>query len=162
MDAETEKVLTGLGFEKKEFGNAMNTFSGGWQMRVHLAKLLLRKPDLLLLDEPTNHLDIVAIQWLEEFLSLYPGAVVLVSHDRAFLDKVTNRTVEISLGKIYDYKASYSGYVALRDERKTQQLAAMENQQKQIEQIEKFIERFRYKASKARQVQSRGENARKN
>ena len=155
MEANTEKVLLGLGFKKDEFTRPMSSFSGGWQMRVHLAKLLLKRPDVLLLDEPTNHLDIHAIQWLEDFLYQYPGAVILVSHDRAFLDKVTGRTVEILLGKIYDYKTSYSEYVTLREERRAQQAAAMENQQKQIAQIEKFIERFRYKASKARQVQSK-------
>jgi len=153
--ADTEKVLTGLGFERSDFDRNMAEFSGGWQMRVELAKILLRQPDLLLLDEPTNHLDIESIQWLEEFLQTFPGGLVLVSHDRAFLDNVTRRTIEISMGKIYDYKVSYSGYVEQRAERKEQQLAAFNNQQKQIESIENFIERFRYKATKARQVQSR-------
>lgn len=153
--ADTEKVLTGLGFERSDFERKMNEFSGGWQMRVELAKILLRQPDLLLLDEPTNHLDIESIQWLEDFLQSFPGSLIVVSHDRAFLDNVTRRTIEISLGKIYDYKVSYSEYVEQRAERQEQQLAAFNNQQKQIESIEKFIERFRYKATKARQVQSR-------
>jgi ATP-binding cassette subfamily F protein 3 len=155
MQADTERVLLGLGFEHSDFSRAVNEFSGGWKMRIELAKLLLRRPQLLLLDEPTNHLDIESIQWLEEFLCTYPGALILVSHDRAFLDNVTERTVEISLGKIYDYKACYSDYVLLREERMEQQQAAFSNQQKQIEQIEKFITRFRYKATKARQVQSK-------
>ncbi len=155
MEADTEKVLTGLGFEPGDFGRKLSEFSGGWKMRVELAKILLRRPELLLLDEPTNHLDIESIQWLEEFLSGYQGALILVSHDRAFLDNVTDRTVEISLGKIYDYKACYSDYVVLREERREQQLAALSNQQRQIEQIERFITRFRYKSTKARQVQSK-------
>ena len=153
--ADTEKVLLGLGFERSDFDRKMNEFSGGWQMRVELAKILLRQPDLILLDEPTNHLDIESIQWLEEFLQTFPGSLVLVSHDRAFLDNVTKRTVEISMGKIFDYKVSYSEYVEQREERQGQQMAAFNNQQKQIESIEKFIERFRYKATKSRQVQSR-------
>lgn len=150
-----EKVLKGLGFIETDFQKPLKTFSGGWQMRVELGKLLLRKPDLLLLDEPTNHLDIESIQWLENYLSDYQGAVILVSHDRAFLDKVTNRTIEISLGKIYDFKAGYTEYTVMRAESLELQKAAQDNQQKQIAQIERFVERFRYKASKARQVQSR-------
>jgi ATP-binding cassette subfamily F protein 3 len=154
-EGETEKVLTGLGFVRDDFQRPVSEFSSGWQMRVELAKILLRKPDLILLDEPTNHLDIESIQWLEVFLSSYFGAVVLVSHDRAFLDNVTERTVEIELGKIYDYKASYSGYVQMREERLARQVAAYNNQQNQVRQIERFIERFRYKNTKARQVQSK-------
>ncbi len=155
MDENTEKVLLGLGFERTDFERPLNTFSSGWQMRVELAKILLRMPDILLLDEPTNHLDIESIQWLEEFLTTYPGAVVMVSHDRAFLDNVTNRTVEITMGKIFDYKASYSGYEELQAERRAGEMASYNNQQQQIAQIERFIERFRYKSTKARQVQSR-------
>ncbi len=155
IDGETEKVLSGLGFKQEDMDRQMDEFSGGWKMRVELAKILLQMPDAVLLDEPTNHLDIESIQWLESFLSDYPGAVVLVSHDRAFLDAVTNRTIEITLGKIEDYKASYSKYVELRKERREQQMAAYLNQKKMIEDTEKFIERFRYKASKAVQVQSR-------
>ncbi|MCK4361429.1 MAG: ABC-F family ATP-binding cassette domain-containing protein, partial [Bacteroidales bacterium] len=155
IEADTEKILTGLGFTKKDFIRPMSEFSNGWQMRVELAKILLKKPNVLLLDEPTNHLDIESIQWLEDFLINYYGAVILVSHDRAFLDNITRRTIEISLGKIYDYKVSYSDYVKLREERIEQQTAAYNNQQNQIKQIERFIERFRYKSTKARQVQSR-------
>ena len=155
MLAETEKVLLGLGFESSDFTRSLREFSGGWQMRVEIARLLLCKPDLLLLDEPTNHLDIESIQWLETFLSSYQGAVLLVSHDRAFLDNVTSRTIEISLGKIYDYKAGYSEYVELRSERREMQIATKSNQDREIAHIEKFVERFRYKATKARQVQSR-------
>ena len=155
IQTNTEKVLTGLGFEIKEFSLPMSSFSSGWQMRVELAKILLRVPDVILLDEPTNHLDIESIQWLEEYLINYKGAVVLVSHDRAFLDNVTKRTIEISLGKIYDYRANYSGYVTLREERLDSQIATYNNQQRQIRQIERFVERFRYKATKAAQVQSR-------
>jgi ATP-binding cassette, subfamily F, member 3 len=154
-EADTEKILLGLGFEKKDFDRPLKEFSSGWQMRVELAKILLSKPNLLLLDEPTNHLDIESIQWLEEFLKDYPGALIMVSHDRAFLDTVTNRTIEISLGKIYDFNASYSGYVEMRSQQRELQVAAMNNQQREIAQIEKFIERFRYKSTKARQVQSR-------
>ncbi|MHC1708370.1 MAG: ribosomal protection-like ABC-F family protein [Bacteroidales bacterium] len=154
-EADVEKVLTGLGFEPSELVRPLKEFSTGWQMRVELAKILLQKPDLLLLDEPTNHLDIESIQWMEEFLYDYPGAVVLVSHDRAFLDNVTDRTIEISLGKIFDYKMSYTDYAVQREEELLQQQSAFSNQQKQIAQIERFIERFRYKATKARQVQSR-------
>jgi ATP-binding cassette, subfamily F, member 3 len=154
-EASIEKVLLGLGFLKEEFDRQTNTFSGGWRMRIELAKLLLQQPDCLLLDEPTNHLDIESIQWLEQFLSNYSGSIVLISHDRAFLDAVTNRTVEISMGKIYDYKTSYSNYVEQRQERREHQMSAFKNQQKQIEQTEKFIDRFRSKASKAVQVQSK-------
>jgi len=155
IQADVEKVLLGLGFDHNDFERRMTEFSGGWQMRVEIAKLLLKQPSLLLLDEPTNHLDIESIQWIEDFLVSYKGAVVLVSHDRAFLDNVTKRTIEISLGKIYDYKAAYSDYVLMREERLESQIATYNNQQKHIEQIEQFIERFRYKSSKARQVQSR-------
>lgn len=150
-----EKVLTGLGFERDDFQRKMATFSSGWQMRVEIAKILLQQPNLVLLDEPTNHLDIDSIQWLEEFLADYNGAVVLVSHDRAFLDNVTKRSIEISKGKIYDYKANYSEYVVMREERMESQLATHNNQQRQIRQIERFVERFRSKATKAKQVQSR-------
>lgn len=150
-----EKVLTGLGFEREDLDRKLNTFSSGWQMRVEIAKILLQQPNLVLLDEPTNHLDIDSIQWLEAFLGDYKGAVVLVSHDRAFLDNVTRRTIEISKGKIYDYKANYSDYVLMREERMESQLATHNNQQRQIRQIERFIERFRSKATKAKQVQSR-------
>ena len=153
--AEAEVTLMGLGFERKDFDRPTMELSGGWRMRIELAKILLRKPSLFLLDEPTNHLDIESIQWLETFLAGYPGAVVLVSHDRAFLDNVTKRTIEISLGKIYDYKASWSKYLILREERREQQLASYRNQQKMIEDTEKFIDRFRYKATKAVQVQSK-------
>lgn len=153
--AEAEQTLMGLGFERKDFDRPTSELSGGWRMRIELAKILLRKPSLFLLDEPTNHLDIESIQWLEEFLANYYGAVVLVSHDRAFLDNVTKRTIEISLGKIYDYKASWTKYLELRKERREQQLAAFRNQQKMIDDTEKFIERFRYKPTKAIQVQSK-------
>jgi ATP-binding cassette, subfamily F, member 3 len=153
--AEAEKTLTGLGFERTDFDRPTKELSGGWRMRVELAKILLRKPSLFLLDEPTNHLDIESIQWLESFLSGYKGAVFLVSHDKAFLDNVTTRTIEISLGKIYDYKASWSKFVELRKERREQQIAAYRNQHKMIDDTEKFIERFRYKATKAVQVQSK-------
>jgi ATP-binding cassette, subfamily F, member 3 len=153
--AEAEQTLFGLGFERKDFERPTRELSGGWRMRVELAKILLKKPSLLLLDEPTNHLDIESIQWLETFLSGYYGAVLMVSHDRAFLDNVTRRTIEISLGKIYDYKASWSKYLVLRAERREQQIAAYRNQQKMIDETEKFIERFRYKATKAVQVQSK-------
>lgn len=155
MQEDAEKVLKGLGFEPAEFDRPLSTFSGGWQMRVELAKILLKKPDVILLDEPTNHLDIESIQWLEDFLITYSGAVVLVSHDRAFLDNVTNRTIEIMNARIYDYKAGYSRYVELREEQMELQKAAFDNQQAEIAQIEKFVERFRYKSTKARQVQSR-------
>lgn len=153
--AEMEKTLLGLGFNREDFNRMTSEFSGGWRMRIELAKLLLRHPDVLLLDEPTNHLDIESIQWLENFLISKANAVVLVSHDRAFIDNVTNRTIEISLGKIYDYSVNYSKYVELRKERIEQQMRAYQNQQKQIQETEDFIERFRYKATKSVQVQSR-------
>ena len=152
---QAEKILLGLGFRHSDFERPIAEFSGGWQMRVELAKLLLRRPDFLLLDEPTNHLDIESIQWLETFLQNYPGAVVLVSHDRTFLDNITSRTIEITAGRIYDYKASYSEYVILMQERRASQMASLTNQQRQVAQIEAFIERFRYKATKSKQVQSR-------
>lgn len=155
MDAEIESTLTGLGFSRDDFDRPTREFSGGWRMRVELAKILLRRPDVLLLDEPTNHLDIESIQWLEQFLQTKSKAVLLVSHDRAFLDNVTRRTIEISCGKAYDYKVNYSKFVELRKERVEQQRRAYENQQKQIADIEAFIERFRYQATKAIQVQSR-------
>lgn len=155
ISANIEKTLLGLGFERHDFSRQTNEFSGGWRMRIELAKILLQAPNALLLDEPTNHLDIESIQWLEEFLSTYNGALLLISHDRQFLDTVTNRTIEISLSRINDYKVSYSKYVELRKERYEQQLAAYTNQQKMIAETEEFIERFRYKATKAIQVQSR-------
>lgn len=155
IEASIEQTLTGLGFKRSDFGRPTSEFSGGWRMRIELAKILLQRPDVLLLDEPTNHLDIEAIQWFEDFLKEYPGAVLLISHDRAFLDNITNRTIEISLGKIYDYNVPYSKFEALRKEQREQQLAAYRNQQKMIEETEAFIERFRYKATKAVQVQSR-------
>ena len=151
---ETEKILQGLGFQREDFDKLTDTFSGGWRMRIELAKLLLQNNDILLLDEPTNHLDIESIIWLESFLKNYAGAVVIVSHDKMFLDNVTNRTIEISLGKIYDYPKPYSKYLVLREEMKTLQLASQKNQQKQIEQTEKLIEKFRAKASKATMAQS--------
>ena len=154
-EAELEKTLVGLGFSRKDFNRPTSEFSGGWRMRIELAKLLLTRPDVLLLDEPTNHLDIESIQWLENFLMTKSKAVVLVSHDRAFIDNVTNRTIEINLGKIYDYNVNYSKFVVLRQERIDQQMRAYQNQQKQIQDTEDFIERFRYKATKAVQVQSR-------
>jgi ATP-binding cassette subfamily F protein 3 len=153
--AEIERTLTGLGFLRSDFDRPTSEFSGGWRMRIELAKLLLQCPDVLLLDEPTNHLDIESIQWLENFLASRGNAVVLVSHDRAFINNVTTRTIEISCGRIYDYKVPYDEYVKLRKERREQQLRAYENQQKQIQDTEEFIERFRYKATKAVQVQSR-------
>lgn len=154
-EAEMEKTLLGLGFLHSDFNRPTSEFSGGWRMRIELAKLLLTRPDVLLLDEPTNHLDIESIQWLENFLITKANAVVLVSHDRAFIDNVTNRTIEISLGKIYDYSVNYSKYVVLRQERLEQQMRAYQNQQKMIQETEDFIERFRYKATKSVQVQSR-------
>lgn len=154
-DADIEKTLLGLGFRREDFGRATSEFSGGWRMRIELAKLLLRRPSIFLLDEPTNHLDIESIQWLEKYLRNYNGAVLLISHDRAFLDNVTTRTVELSLGRIYDYKVPYSKYVVLRAERRAQQMAAYENQQRMIEKTEEFIEKFRYKPTKSNQVQSR-------
>ncbi|MFH0866049.1 MAG: ATP-binding cassette domain-containing protein [Bacteroidota bacterium] len=155
MQGETEKILSGLGFTQSDLSRHVNEFSGGWQMRLELAKILLQKPNVILLDEPTNHLDIESIQWLEDFLIGYYGAVLIVSHDRAFLDNITKRTIEISLGEIYDYKASYSDYELMRMERIGHQAAAYNNQQKQIADAERFISRFRYQATKARQVQSR-------
>lgn len=152
---QAEKVLLGLGFKHSDFNRNMTEFSSGWQMRVELAKILLRKPNLILLDEPTNHLDIESISWLEDFLIQYYGAVVLVSHDRCFLDNITKRTIEITAGKIYDYKVNYSAYVELHRQRIESQNSQMINQQRQIAEVEKFIERFRYKATKARQVQSK-------
>jgi len=154
-DQKIEQVLMGLGFRRDDFTRPTREFSGGWRMRIELAKILLRSPDVILLDEPTNHLDIDSIQWLEEFLKNYHGAVVLISHDRAFLDTVTTRTVEISLGHLYDYRVPYSQFVTLRRERREQQMAAYRNQQKMIGDTREFIERFRYKNTKAVQVQSR-------
>ena len=153
--AAMERTLIGLGFERSDFNRPTSEFSGGWRMRIELAKILLRHPDVLLLDEPTNHLDIESIQWLENFLKNYAGAVMLVSHDRAFINNVTNRTIEISCGRIYDYKVSYDEFVKLRKERREQQIRAYENQQKEIQETKDFIERFRYKPTKAVQVQSR-------
>ena len=154
-EAEMERTLMGLGFARTDFGRPTSEFSGGWRMRIELAKILLEKPDVLLLDEPTNHLDIESIQWLEQFLAQSAKAVVLVSHDRAFINNVTNRTLEISCGKVVDYKVKYDEYVVLRKERREQQLRAYENQQKEIADMKEFIERFRYKPTKAVQVQSR-------
>ncbi|MDT0691448.1 ATP-binding cassette domain-containing protein [Salegentibacter sp. F188] len=153
-EGETEKVLLGLGFKREDFGKLTDTFSGGWRMRIELAKLLLQSNDILLLDEPTNHLDIESIIWLESFLNNYPGCVILVSHDKMFLDNVTNRTIEISLGQIYDFKKPYSEFMELRGELRDQQLAAQKNQQREIEQTEKLIDKFRAKASKASMAQS--------
>ncbi len=153
--AELERTLLGLGFLREDFDRPTSEFSGGWRMRIELAKLLLRRPDVLLLDEPTNHLDIESIQWLESFIATRANAVILVSHDRAFIDNTTSRTIEIELGHIYDYKVKYSDYVVLRKERREQQLRAYENQQKKLADTEAFIERFRYKATKSTQVQSR-------
>ena len=155
MEAQIEKILLGLGFKRIDFTRQTDEFSGGWRMRIELAKILLQNSDLLLLDEPTNHLDIESIQWLEDFLKTYHGAVVLISHDRAFLDNLTNRTVDISLGKIYDYPAPYTRYLELRKERRELEMAAYVNQQKHIKETEDFINRFRAKATKAVQVQSR-------
>ena len=155
MEANMERTLTGLGFSRQDFDRPTREFSGGWRMRIELAKILLESPDVLLLDEPTNHLDIESIQWLEQFLAQSAKAVVLVSHDRAFINNVTNRTLEISCGKVVDYKVKYDQYVELRRERREQQLRAYENQQKEIADIKDFIERFRYKPTKALQVQSR-------
>ena len=153
--AEMDRTVIGLGFERKDFDRPCTEFSGGWRMRIELAKILLRHPDLLLLDEPTNHLDIESIQWLEDFLKTSPSAVLMVSHDRAFIDNVCGRTIEITLGRIYDYNVNYSKFVELRKERHEQQVRAYQNQQKMIQDTEEFIERFRYKATKAVQVQSR-------
>ena len=152
---QAEKILLGLGFRHSDFERLVAEFSGGWQMRVELAKLLLRRPDFLLLDEPTNHLDIDSIQWLESYLASYRGAVVLVSHDRTFLDNITKRTIEITAGRIYDYKVPYSEYVVQMQARRASQMAQLSNQQREVAQIEAFIERFRYKATKSKQVQSR-------
>ena len=154
-EADIEKTLLGLGFRRTDFDRATSEFSGGWRMRIELAKLLLSRPSIFLLDEPTNHLDIESIQWLEDYLRSYNGAVLVISHDRAFLDNVTTRTVELSLGKVYDYKVPYSKFVELRAERRAQQMAAYENQQRMIEKTEEFIEKFRYKPTKSNQVQSR-------
>jgi len=154
-DAQVEKILLGLGFKRDEFDKPTAQFSGGWRMRIELAKLLLRQPSVFLLDEPTNHLDIESIQWLEQYLQTFPGAVILISHDKAFLDGVTTRTIEISCGKAYDYKVNYSKFIILRKERIEQQTAAYENQKKMIEKTEEFIAKFRYKPTKSNQVQSR-------
>lgn len=155
FEADTEKTLKGLGFLQTDFNRNVEELSGGWRMRIELAKILLQKPDLLLLDEPTNHLDIESIEWLEQFLINYEGAILMISHDRTFLDNITKRTIEIAKGRIYDYKASYTKYEILRKERIEQQTASFENQQKMIQETERFIERFRSKATKAVQVQSR-------
>lgn len=155
FEGEVEKALMGLGFKRSDFDRLTSEFSGGWRMRIELAKLLLRNPDILLLDEPTNHLDIESIGWLEDFINLQAKAVVLISHDRAFIDAVTNRTIELTLGRIYDYKVNYSKYLELRQERRQQQIHAWEAQQKQIQEMEEFIERFRAQAAKAVLVQSR-------
>ena len=154
-EAEIERTLTGLGFERSDFERPTKEFSGGWRMRIELAKILLRRPDVLLLDEPTNHLDIESIQWLEQLLATWSGAVVLVSHDRAFINNVSNRTLEISCGQVIDYRVKYDQYVVLRKERREQQLRAYENQQKEIQDMRQFIERFRYQATKAVQVQQK-------
>ncbi len=154
-ESQTERILVGLGFKREDLSRQTSTFSQGWNMRIELAKILLRKPDVLLLDEPTNHLDIESIEWFENYLKSFSGSIVLISHDRKFLDNITNRTVEIMLGKIHDYKVPYSKYKVLRKERMEQQKAAYENQQRMIEKTEEFIERFRYKATKSNQVQSR-------
>ena len=154
-EAEIERTLTGLGFERKDFERPTSEFSGGWRMRIELAKILLRRPDVLLLDEPTNHLDIESIQWLEQLLATWSGAVVLVSHDRAFINNVSNRTLEISCGQVIDYKVKYNEYLVLRRERREQQLRAYENQQREITEMRQFIERFRYQATKAVQVQQK-------
>ena len=151
---DTEKILLGLGFKREDFHKKTDTFSGGWRMRIELAKLLLQKNDVLLLDEPTNHLDIESILWLEQFLTGFTGAIVIVSHDKMFLDNVTNRTIEISLGRIYDYNKPYSQFLILRQEIKEQQMNALKNQEREIQQAEKLIEKFRAKASKASMAQS--------
>ncbi|MDR1345514.1 MAG: ATP-binding cassette domain-containing protein [Bacteroidales bacterium] len=155
IEGDTEKVLCGLGFKREDFDRPLQTFSNGWQMRVSLAKILLQNPEIILLDEPTNHLDIESIQWLEEYLANFAGSLILVSHDRTFLDRVTSRTIEITFGNIIDYKCSYSQYVQQRLERIESQQSAYDNQQKQIADIERFVERFRYKATKSKQVQSK-------
>lgn len=154
-EAEIERTLVGLGFERSDFDRPTSEFSGGWRMRIELAKILLRHPEVLLLDEPTNHLDIASIQWLEQLLATWSGAVVLVSHDRAFINNVSNRTLEISCGHVIDYRVKYNEYVVLRKERREQQLRAYENQQKEIQEMRQFIERFRYQATKAVQVQQK-------
>ena len=155
IEANIEKTLLGLGFERTDFDRPTSEFSGGWRMRIELAKILLQRPDILLLDEPTNHLDIESIRWLERFIAAGSAALVLISHDRAFIDATTNRTLEIELGRLHDYKTNYSHYLVLREERLEQQRRAYENQQKEIQEIERFIERFRYKPTKSDQVQSR-------
>ena len=155
LHAGVEKTLTGLGFKQQDLKRPTSEFSGGWRMRIELAKILLRKPDYILLDEPTNHLDIDSIEWMEEYLSSYSGSVILISHDRAFLDKITNRTIEISMARIIDYRLPYSHFMEMREDRREQEMAAYQNQQKMIKDTEEFIERFRYKATKAVQVQSR-------
>jgi ATP-binding cassette subfamily F protein 3 len=155
FDAEVEKILIGLGFERSDFHRPTSEFSGGWRMRIELAKILLQKPDLILLDEPTNHLDIESVQWLEEFLINSAKAVIVISHDRAFVDNITNRTIEVTMGRIYDYKVNYSSYIVLRQERREQQQKAYEEQQKMIAENQDFIERFRGTYSKTNQVQSR-------
>jgi ATP-binding cassette subfamily F protein 3 len=154
-DAEVEKILLGLGFERKDFKRPTSEFSGGWRMRIELAKILLKKPDLILLDEPTNHLDIESVQWLEEFLINQAKAVIIISHDRAFVDNITNRTIEVTMGRIYDYKVNYSQYLQLREERREQQQKAFDEQQKMIAETQQFIERFKGTYSKTLQVQSR-------
>ena len=154
-DAEVEKILLGLGFERKDFHRPTSEFSGGWRMRIELAKILLKKPDLILLDEPTNHLDIESVQWLEEFLTNHAKAVIIISHDRAFVDRITNRTIEVTMGRIYDYKVNYSQYLQLRKERRVQQQKAFDEQQKMIAETQQFIERFKGTYSKTLQVQSR-------
>ena len=155
IEANIEKTLLGLGFERTDFDRPTSEFSGGWRMRIELAKILLQRPDILLLDEPTNHLDIESIRWLERFIAAGSAALVLISHDRAFIDATTSRTLEIELGRLHDYKTNYSHYLVLREERLEQQRRAYENQQKEIQEIERFIERFRYKPTKSDQVQSR-------
>ena len=155
IQSDIEQILIGLGFKRQEFAKLYKEFSGGWQMRIELAKILIRKPDCILLDEPTNHLDIESVRWLEKFLKNYPGAIILISHDRTFLDNVTSRTIELINGKIYDMPYSYTDYITAREEQKEQELNAYKNQQKQIAQTEKFIERFRYKSTLATRVQSR-------
>ena len=154
QEAEAEKILLGLGFKREDFDKKMNTFSGGWQMRVVLAKMLLQRPDYLLLDEPTNHLDIESILWLEKFLKDYEGAVILISHDRTFLDNITNRTVEVEMGKVFDYPCNYSKYLILREERVIMARSAFNNQQKVISEKEKTIKRFMAKATKTKMAQS--------
>ena len=153
-DAEVEKTLLGLGFEREDFARKTNEFSGGWRMRIELAKILLKKPDLILLDEPTNHIDIESVVWLENFLLYKANAVMVISHDKAFIDNITNRTIEVTMGRIYDYKANYSHYLQLREERRASQIRAYKDQQKTILESKEFIERFRGTYSKANQVNS--------